>query len=275
MNVLDHSSESRWLDDVSIVTPTGHPETSLGSLATSAGDSRQPLWRFPFEELNRLAANRFLNGTANAADVVFDRARTNDDVGMFRHEHERPHVEFKFDAGCFNRIGQPTSCPLGSEKREPTVTGERQLVCVSRQIVVLSMPVRFAVRIDERLRRDVSVCNHFEKVRLWHRRLCHRHPRCRYRVLQMDFNRRIRREQESLCNLCCLLFKIVRWSCASFALLFFLAQTLEQLSRLLWREQAFDLFADGGADSLQIGSGGGHLLLLFVVEADGCHDGLL
>jgi hypothetical protein len=62
-----------------------------------------------------------------------------DDVHVFGHEHIRPDVKIQFLASGFQALGQPATCALCLEKCKSSVARTRQVVRVSRFVVIPAM----------------------------------------------------------------------------------------------------------------------------------------
>jgi hypothetical protein len=71
VNVFDHSQNDGWISRVVVEAATGLPETAFETPAMLHCNARQPLRRVLAQVLDRLAADRFLDGLENLCDIVF------------------------------------------------------------------------------------------------------------------------------------------------------------------------------------------------------------
>ena len=136
MDVFDHLPGGVRVRDVPVVAATGLPEASFDdAILPRHGQMEQPMGSIVLKKGNGFAPYRPLDPPENHLNTVVTVTGVDKQVHMFGHKHIGPETKGKTPPCSGDRFGQPTARPLAREQRQPSVTGERQLMGMARFIV--------------------------------------------------------------------------------------------------------------------------------------------
>ncbi len=139
MDVVDHLQQRSRLIDIAIVPSTGQPKSMPNALALVRRNFRQPFGSIFSEIGDSLASNRFLDRLTNHRNIVLGLSWMDDQMDVLGHENEGPKIEVQRTTCLLKRIAKPLTGPLRLKKLVSPLTGERELVGMSRLVVVSTM----------------------------------------------------------------------------------------------------------------------------------------
>ena len=139
VNVLNNLMDRLGFVDIMVPSCSSLPEAIIAPILVHDGESFQEFGRVRTQISDCLGANRLLQRSQNRAGTTGWVAGKNKNVNVFRHNYPRPEIELMLCSRLSKRLDEPSTGSRLAQQRQTVVTGERQKMSMSDDIVMLHL----------------------------------------------------------------------------------------------------------------------------------------